>query len=201
VTLAVDALAAMMLSRVRANVLDLNQNARPTGFQEDLTRACAAGIVQIITTSAVGVGGIGGPAASPNIGISGLDGDAMTSAADGKMSGLTGHDVGFAFEAVASGILGSAATYLAANTTVLSASGFGGHATSITGWSSDDLKAAILQAFPADARRQVGSSPAGEFFVESIAVGFTQDVQSSGVPAFIPESSGSPTGAVVVGFS
>jgi hypothetical protein len=191
-------IADQIATRIAANIRGKNPTAVVTPFQADIASACANGFVNALTQLAIGVGGVGPPAAGPGQGISNVRSDTMVLAGRAYMVQNAGSE-GSALADLLDGIYSPMVDALS-QVMVTSVSGFGGQCTSITGITIGAVAQLILAAFPADARSKLLNSSAGKILIEAIANGFATQISSSGIPGPIPVGTGTP-GPTVAKFS
>lgn len=190
-------IATAMASLILSNMQELDSKAEATQFQSDLSKACAEGLCNAMTQQAIGIGGVGPPAAGPGVGISSISARSMVSGASAYMQQNTGSK-GAALEPLLDGIFTPMVKALA-TVTVTSESGFGGQCTSISGLTVGSVTSLILAGFSADARQKLTSSRGGKILVEAVATGFVNQV-STGIPGIIPVGTGTP-GPTIAKFS
>jgi hypothetical protein len=187
-------LAAAITAEIPAQIQQQYPDAIPMPFQQQMANACATGFTQILQTMALATGPVALPAAGSGVGITGVSAQNMANIADAYAKQVFGYD-GPARISFLMGIFIPTIAFLA-QATVYSVSGFGGQATSISGWSRDQLSALIKPLLGPAAVSQGGPG-----LVDSISQGFTQEIQANGKPGVIPLGTLPPPGPLVAKFS
>lgn len=188
--MAPDKLSKDMLDMIRLFMKQISPDAKPTEFQEILTKAIATGLIEVLGKS----GTVGASPAPVSVGVNGIglvvQPDIMAKAAGGKMSLQTKRPVTPATDLILKAVMVTTALHLATALEVVSQTGFGGQG--LPPVIEDSLiSASIINSLPTDIKSNIAKSKHGADLINSIAFGYAAGLKIS-VPGLVPFGSTPP---------
>lgn len=175
-------LAQDMLTLLRSNMTALNPGAKPTQFQQDITKATAKGLIEVLRKTGI-VGISPAPVAVGNgIGLI-VQPDIMQQAAEQYMLTQTGGSKGIALDLILKSMMIPIAKHLAEAVEIISQN-FGGQGL-LTKIADSVISASIISKLPTETKSNMSRSKQGSNLIDAIAFGLSTGLEVS-IPGLVP---------------